>query len=78
MRPLALLQSVEEEESKSKRFMESPRDVLLKLFRQAVRAAFPDVEDPLVPVLPSSNEKFGDYQCNAAMPLSQVAEKKIV
>ncbi|XP_002403306.4 arginine--tRNA ligase, cytoplasmic [Ixodes scapularis] len=70
-----LKRSVEEEESKSKRFMESPRDVLLKLFRQAVRAAFPDVEDPLVPVLPSSNEKFGDYQCNAAMPLSQALKK---
>lgn len=72
---MGFLQSVEEEESKSKSFMESPRDILLKMFKQAVRAAFPDIEDPLVPVLPSTNEKFGDYQCNAAMPLSQALKK---
>lgn len=70
-----LKRSVAEEEAKCQKFMESPRDALLKLFVHAVRAAFPDVEDPLVPVLPSTNEKFGDYQCNAAMPLSQALKK---
>lgn len=70
-----LKRSVEEEEAKGGKFMESPRDSLLKLFVHAVRAAFPDVQDPLVPVLPSTNEKFGDYQCNAAMPLSQALKK---
>lgn len=70
-----LQRSVEEEESKSRSFMESPRDILLKMFKRAVWAAFPDIEDPLIPVLPSTNEKFGDYQCNAAMPLSQALKK---
>ncbi|XP_077519187.1 arginine--tRNA ligase-like protein isoform X2 [Amblyomma americanum] len=70
-----LKRSVEEEEAKGRKFMESPRDTLVKLFVHAVGTAFPDVEDPLVPVLPSSNEKFGDYQCNAAMPLSQALKK---
>ncbi|XP_054929337.1 arginine--tRNA ligase, cytoplasmic [Dermacentor andersoni] len=70
-----LKRSVEEEEAKGRNFMECPRDSLLKLFVHAVQTAFPDVQEPLVPVLPSTNEKFGDYQCNAAMPLSQALKK---
>uniref|UniRef100_A0A131YTL5 Probable arginine--tRNA ligase, cytoplasmic n=1 Tax=Rhipicephalus appendiculatus TaxID=34631 RepID=A0A131YTL5_RHIAP len=70
-----LKRSVEEEEAKGGKFMECPRECLLKLFVHAVRTAFPDVQEPLVPVLPSTNDKFGDYQCNAAMPLSQALKK---
>lgn len=71
-----LKRSVEEEEAKAKKFMESPRDALLRLFKEAVRLGFPDLADPPVPVLPSTNEKFGDYQCNAAMPISQLLKKQ--
>lgn len=43
-------------------------------FRAAIRAAFDIDADPLIGV--SQNEKFGDYQSNAAMGLAkQVAEK---
>src|SRR5688572_27862291 len=43
-------------------------------FRQAIRAAFGLDADPLLTV--SQNEKFGDYQSNAAMSLAkQVTEK---
>src|SRR6476646_8783448 len=43
-------------------------------FRQAIRAAFNIDADPLVS--PAQNDKFGDYQSNAAMGLAkQLAEK---
>ncbi|HEY7116236.1 MAG TPA: arginine--tRNA ligase [Tepidisphaeraceae bacterium] len=43
-------------------------------FRQAIRSAFDMDADPLVG--PAQNEKFGDYQANAAMSLAKtVAEK---
>ena len=44
------------------------------LFRQAIRAAWDVDADPLIAI--SGNDKFGDYQSNAAMGLAkQVAEK---
>ena len=47
---------------------------LEQAFRAAIRAAFEIDADPLIGV--SQNEKFGDYQSNAAMGLAkQVAEK---
>src|SRR6185437_13623467 len=47
---------------------------LEQAFRSAISAAFGLEADPLVSV--SQNEKFGDYQSNAAMGLArQVAEK---
>src|SRR5438270_11185596 len=43
-------------------------------FRAAIRAAFGFDADPRVSV--AQNEKFGDYQSNAAMPLAkQLAER---
>ena len=69
-----LLQACEEQESKSgscgEVSMGSIQEELTALFRKAVEAAFPDVPDVNVPVVPSP--KFGDYQCNAAMQLSQL------
>jgi arginyl-tRNA synthetase len=50
--------------------MQSIQEELMRTFTKAVEAAFPDVPDVGVPVVPSS--KFGDYQCNAAMQLSQL------
>jgi arginyl-tRNA synthetase len=50
--------------------MQSIQEELVRTFTKAVEAAFPDVPDIGVPVVPSS--KFGDYQCNAAMQLSQL------
>ncbi|KAJ4452171.1 hypothetical protein ANN_03689 [Periplaneta americana] len=50
--------------------MESIQEQLVHTFTKAVESAFPDVPDVGVPVVPSP--KFGDYQCNAAMQLTQL------
>jgi len=50
--------------------MQSIQEELVQVFTEAVQTAFPDVPYDAVPVVPSS--KFGDYQCNAAMQLSQL------
>jgi arginyl-tRNA synthetase len=50
--------------------MQSIQEELVRTFTKAVETAFPDVPDMGVPVVPSS--KFGDYQCNVAMQLSQL------
>jgi arginyl-tRNA synthetase len=67
-------QACEAQESKIKSSeeikMQSIQEELVQTFTQAVETAFPDVPDVGVPVVPSS--KFGDYQCNAAMQLSQL------
>ncbi len=54
--------------------MNSIQHQLQQAFRTAIRSAFGIDADPLVGV--SQNEKFGDYQSNAAMGLSrQISEK---
>jgi arginyl-tRNA synthetase len=50
--------------------MQSIQGELTRIFADAIKTAFPDVPYDAVPVVPSS--KFGDYQCNAAMQLSQL------
>lgn len=68
------MQACEAQESKTKSSgevkMQSIQEELVRTFAEAVEAAFPDVPDVGVPVVPSS--KFGDYQCNVAMQLSQL------
>lgn len=49
----------------------SIRENLYTIFHKAISAAYPDIVDPPVIVTTSSNPKFGDYQCNSAMPLAQ-------
>jgi len=65
-----------EEESSSSNCMKSLIGQLTGVFGAAIRAAFPDLGDPAVAVTPSTNEKFGDYQCNSAMNLSQLLKAK--
>jgi arginyl-tRNA synthetase len=43
-------------------------------FRQAIQAAFGFDSDPLV--VPAQNDKFGDYQANAAMSLAKTLSEK--
>jgi hypothetical protein len=46
----------------------SVKSDLLDLFRTAIKTAYPNEDDQ--PILaPCNNPKFGDYQCNNAMPL---------
>lgn len=49
----------------------SINNTLCEIFRKAITAAYPDVLNPPIIVTISSNSKFGDYQCNSAMPLAQ-------
>lgn len=45
---------------------------LQEVFGCAIKAAYPDLENPPLIVTPSQQPKFGDYQCNSAMGISQV------
>ncbi|XP_011151941.2 arginine--tRNA ligase, cytoplasmic [Harpegnathos saltator] len=49
----------------------SINNTLCDIFREAIHLAYPDISDPPVIVTTSNNLKFGDYQCNSAMPLAQ-------
>lgn len=80
---LILSQAIEEESKKcpgkrkldqdkgENRLLTSPRELLTNAFIQAVSKAYPDVPSSVVTLTPTSNLKFGDYQCNAAMPICQ-------
>lgn len=57
--------------------MISMLSVISHAFEQAIRNSFPDLENVPVAVTPSTQEKFGDYQCNSAMTISQVSSKVI-
>lgn len=57
--------------------MISINDHLIDLFSAAIRRAYPDVADVPTVIAPgtSANPKFGDYQCNSAMAISQTLKK---
>ena len=44
------------------------RGELSALFQQAIKTAYPDVVEPVV-LMPCTQARFGDYQCNNAMGL---------
>lgn len=53
--------------------MESIYETLYTLFSVAIANAFPDIPDPPIVIAPSgANPKFGDYQCNSAMPIANL------
>ncbi|RVE47327.1 hypothetical protein evm_008008 [Chilo suppressalis] len=52
-------------------------DELKNVFELAISSAYSSLEDPpIVITLSSNNPKFGDYQCNSAMPISQLLKAK--
>lgn len=52
-------------------------DELKNIFEVAIASAYPDLEDPPVVITVSGNNpKFGDYQCNSAMAISQMLKAK--
>lgn len=54
-------------------------DELRNVFEVAIISAYPDLEDPpIVITLSGNNPKFGDYQCNSAMAISQLLKAKNV
>lgn len=67
------------EEANSQAPMDGSEPLQMQLqcvFSTAIRNAFPDLSDPPVVVAPSSVPKFGDYQCNSAMPIAQLLKSK--
>src|SRR4051812_25875892 len=46
-----------------------------RAFRDAIRSAFDLEADPLIAV--AQNDKFGDYQSNAAMGLAKVLQERL-
>jgi arginyl-tRNA synthetase len=57
--------------------MQTIRDTLTSRLRAAFATAFPDVTLDALPIeaIPTSDETFGDYQCNAAMAAAKVLRK---
>jgi arginyl-tRNA synthetase len=54
--------------------MPSLTSILTRRFKEAIQSAFGVDADPLVG--PAQNEKFGDYQANAAMSLAKVVAER--
>ncbi|XP_041656824.1 arginine--tRNA ligase, cytoplasmic [Cheilinus undulatus] len=49
---------------------------LQEIFGEAIRASCPELDDPPLAVAPNQQAKFGDYQCNSAMGMSQMLKAK--
>ncbi|KAG8439184.1 hypothetical protein GDO86_005413 [Hymenochirus boettgeri] len=45
---------------------------LQEIFGTAIRAAYPELQNAPLAVTPSQQPKFGDYQCNSAMAMTQM------
>ncbi|XP_072040366.1 arginine--tRNA ligase, cytoplasmic-like [Amphiura filiformis] len=66
-----LKRNIEAEKGQSDDCMPDINEVLKDVFGDAIRAAFPDLADPVIAVTTSQQQRFGDYQCNSAMGLAQ-------
>lgn len=67
-----LEKNIEIERQQSKNYSTNVLSQLQDIFKLAISSAFPDILDVVVAVNKSTSEKFGDYQCNNAMTISQV------
>ncbi|KAG5843255.1 hypothetical protein ANANG_G00148830 [Anguilla anguilla] len=67
-----LKRSLQEERSQCSKTMININQRLQGVFGDAIRAAFPDVENPPLTISPNQQAKFGDYQCNSAMGMAQI------
>ncbi|XP_069628823.1 arginine--tRNA ligase, cytoplasmic isoform X1 [Haliaeetus albicilla] len=70
-----LQKSLQEERSKTAKSMININTCLQEIFGAAIQAAYPDLENPPLVVTPSQQPKFGDYQCNSAMGITQILLK---
>ncbi|OXB77433.1 UNVERIFIED_CONTAM: hypothetical protein H355_012140 [Colinus virginianus] len=70
-----LQKSLQEERSKAMKSMINVNSHLQEIFGAAIRAAYPELENPPLVVTPSQQPKFGDYQCNSAMGITQILLK---
>ncbi|XP_060792493.1 arginine--tRNA ligase, cytoplasmic [Neoarius graeffei] len=71
-----LRKSMQEENSSSSKSMTNINQRLQEIFGHAISVAYPDLENPPLAVAPNQQPKFGDYQCNSAMAMSQMMKGK--
>ncbi|XP_036983782.2 arginine--tRNA ligase, cytoplasmic isoform X1 [Artibeus jamaicensis] len=71
-----LRRSLQAERNKPTKNMININSHLQEIFGCAIRAAYPDLASPPLMVTPSQQPKFGDYQCNSAMGISQMLKTK--
>ncbi|ROJ62557.1 Arginine--tRNA ligase, cytoplasmic [Anabarilius grahami] len=68
--------SLQEEMSQNGKTMLNINQRLQQIFGEAISTAYPDLENPPHAVTPNQQAKFGDYQCNSAMAMSQMMKAK--
>uniref|UniRef100_UPI00398EE9EA arginine--tRNA ligase, cytoplasmic isoform X1 n=1 Tax=Pristiophorus japonicus TaxID=55135 RepID=UPI00398EE9EA len=71
-----LKRSLQEEESKAGTSMININQHLQNIFSVAIKVTYPHFENLPLAVTPSQHPKFGDYQCNSAMAISQLLKAK--
>ncbi|XP_069826771.1 arginine--tRNA ligase, cytoplasmic isoform X1 [Dendropsophus ebraccatus] len=71
-----LRKSLQEEKNKSVKSMININVQLQEIFGRAIRASYPELVDAPLAVTPSQQPKFGDYQCNSAMAMTQMLKAK--
>lgn len=71
-----LRKSLQAERTRPTKNMININSRLQEVFGCAIKAAYPDLENPPLIVTPSQQPKFGDYQCNSAMGISQILKTK--
>ncbi|KAM9694140.1 arginine--tRNA ligase, cytoplasmic [Trichechus inunguis] len=71
-----LRRSLQAERNKPTKNMININSRLQEVFGCAIKAAYPNLENPPLIVTPSQQPKFGDYQCNSAMGISQMLKTK--
>ncbi|KAM9450505.1 arginine--tRNA ligase, cytoplasmic [Clarias gariepinus] len=69
---LNILKRSIQENGCSSKSMTNINQRLQEIFGRAISVAYPDLEDPPLSVAPNQQPKFGDYQCNSAMAMSQM------
>ncbi|XP_069510398.1 arginine--tRNA ligase, cytoplasmic [Ambystoma mexicanum] len=67
-----LRKSLQEERNKPTKTMININTRLQEIFGDAIKAAYPELENPPLAVTPSQQPKFGDYQCNSVMSMTQM------
>uniref|UniRef100_A0A3Q3WZP7 Arginine--tRNA ligase, cytoplasmic n=1 Tax=Mola mola TaxID=94237 RepID=A0A3Q3WZP7_MOLML len=71
-----LKKNMQEERARRSQSMMNINQRLQEIFGPAIRASFPDLEDPPLALAPNQQPKFGDYQCNSAMTMAQMLKAK--
>ncbi|KAJ1127783.1 hypothetical protein NDU88_006176 [Pleurodeles waltl] len=75
-----LRKSLQEERNKPTKSMININSRLQVIFGDAIKAAYPELENPPLVVTSSQQPKFGDYQCNSVMSITQMlktSQKKV-